>query len=112
MGITGTYSESSTYRSTLTNELPAIQIDLIIDRNDHAINLLELKFYNDEFLLSKTYAQELRRKRTVFRTNTKTKKQLFLTMITTFGLIPNEHSIGLMDKALTMDALFTSAPYP
>ena len=42
----------------------------------------------------------------VFRQATKTKKQLFYMMITTFGLKENQHSIGLIVKALTIDDLF------
>ena len=37
----------------------------------------------------------------------KTRKQVFLNLLTTFGLKHNEHSLGLIDKALTMNALFT-----
>lgn len=37
---------------------------------------------------------------------TKTKKQIFLTFLSSFPIVPNQHSIGLIDQALTMDALF------
>ena len=42
----------------------------------------------------------------VFKAATKTRKQVFLTMITTFGVKQNQHSLGLVDVALTMDDLF------
>lgn len=109
LGIGGVYSETSTYRSTATDNLAGIQIDLLIDRNDHIINLFEVKFYNTEFIISKTYAKELRTKMAIFKAKSKTRKQLFWTFITTFGLLPNEHSLGLLDKALTMDILFEDA---
>jgi uncharacterized protein len=106
LGISGVYAETSTYRSIATEEFPAIQIDLVIDRNDHVINLLEMKFYNDEFAVSPAYAKDLRAKKTIFKAMTKTKKQLFLTLISTFGLLANSNSIGLIDQDLTMDVLF------
>ena len=106
MGIGGIYSETSTYRSKKGKKLLGTQIDLLIDRNDRVINLIEVKFYNKEFILTKAYAKELRTKMSVFESNTKTRKQLFMTMLTTFGIIPNEHSLGLVDTALTMDILF------
>ena len=42
----------------------------------------------------------------VFKAKTKTKKTLFLTMITTYGIKENSHSISLVQKSLTMDILF------
>lgn len=44
---------------------------------------------------------------TPFKEITQTRKQVFLNLLTTFGLKQNEHSIGLIDKAMTMDVLFT-----
>lgn len=106
LGISGVYSESSSYRTKATEVLPGTQIDLVIDRNDQVINLVEVKFHNKEFTLTKSYAKELRTKMAIFESKTKTRKQLFMTMLTTFGILPNEHSIGLIDRALTMDLLF------
>ncbi len=106
LGISGVYSETSTYCSRAQDGKPGIQIDLLIDRNDHVINLFELKFYNAEFSISKAYAKELRTKMAVFKENTQTKKQLFYTLLTTFGLTANENSIGLINQILTMEILF------
>ena len=33
-------------------------------------------------------------------------REVLLNLLTTFGLKPNEHSLGLIDKAMTMDVLF------
>ncbi|MEZ4849294.1 MAG: ATP-binding protein [Bacteroidia bacterium] len=104
--IGGIYTEASTYISKGNEDLPGIEIDLLIDRNDQAINLCEFKFYKEEFILTKAYAEELRRKKAVFKAMTGTKKQLFLTLISTFPSIPNQHSIGLVDNALSMEVLF------
>ena len=35
---------------------------MLIDRNDQAINLLELKFYNTDFVMTKNYVEELQEK--------------------------------------------------
>lgn len=106
IGISGIYAETSTYRGPGSDGNPGAQIDLLIDRNDHVINLCEIKFYNTNFTVTKSYAQELRTKMAVFQNDTKTRKQLFWTLITTFGLNVNEHSIGWVDQVLTMDVLF------
>lgn len=104
--IGGIYTETSSFLFQGDQDRQGIQIDLLIDRNDHAINICELKFYNDKFIVNRTYAQNLRKKIATFSELTKTRKQVFLTLITTFGLTPNKHSIGLIDNDFTMDILF------
>jgi AAA+ ATPase superfamily predicted ATPase len=104
--IGGIYSEHSGFVFQGNEYLPGIQIDLLIDRNDQVINICEMKFYQKEFTISKSYAEQLRRKISIFSEATQTKKQIFLTMITTFGLLENKHSQGLIDNQLIMDVLF------
>jgi AAA+ ATPase superfamily predicted ATPase len=82
------------------------QIDLLIDRSDKSINICEMKFYNDKYAIDKSYAGELQRKLDVFKGKTNTKKTLYLTMITTYGLKENDYADQLVKKSLTMDALF------
>ncbi len=106
LGISGVYSNESGYILKGTKEQPGTQIDLLIDRDDRAINHCEMKFSSTEFLITKEYAQSLRTKKEIFRQATGTKKLLITTLITTYGLIPNEYSIGLVDKLVTADALF------
>jgi uncharacterized protein len=52
------------------------------------------------------YADELRIKMGVFKDVTKTQKAVFLTLITTLGLTPNDYAQSLVQNSLTMDALF------
>ena len=106
LSIGGVYSLSSSFSKKGTQTEKGTQIDLVLDRNDQTINLFEMKFYNKPFVLTKEYAQNLQSKMHVFEETTKTRKQLFLTMVTTFGITPNEHSIGLVDQVLTVDDLF------
>ena len=70
------------------------------------INLCEMKFSINEFSITKGYKEELWKKVQVFRSATNTKKTLFLTMITTYGVTTNEYKIGLVQNELTMDILF------
>jgi hypothetical protein len=79
---------------------------LLIDRQDNVISLCEVKFYNDELILTKANADNLRRKKSIFRHVTGTKKQIFMVLITTLGLVKNKHSLGLVDNVLDMNALF------
>lgn len=106
LGIDGIYSQTSTFTKKGTAIEKGTQIDLLIDRNDKVINIVEVKFYNTEFTISKSYANNLRDKIRVFQETTKTKKHIMLTLITTYGLKPNQHSLGLVENMLTLEDLF------
>ena len=109
LGISGVYALSSSFYKKGTATEKGTQIDLVLDRNDQVVNLFELKFYNEAFSISKTYAATLREKMSIFRKQTKTRKQLFWTLIATYGIQHNQHSLGLVDSVLDMNILFEGA---
>ena len=82
------------------------QIDLLIDRRDRVINICEIKFYFSEFTISEKYYKELRNKIEAFRTATSTRKNLYLTMLTTFGLKTNAYSMELVQNSIELKDLF------
>jgi uncharacterized protein len=106
LGIAGVYSMASSFLKKGTKTEKGTQIDLVLSRNDQIINLFEMKFYNQNFTVSKEYAQNLQSKKWIFEAETKTRKHLFLTLVTMFGITHNEHSLGLVDQVLTVDDLF------
>lgn len=106
LSIGGIYSETTSFYKKGTDADAGAQIDLIIDRNDQVINLFEIKFYNAPIEISKVFALNLRNKMGIFQQATKTRKQVFFNLISPFPLIPNKHSVGLIDRALTLDDLF------
>jgi len=57
------------------------------------------------FAIDKKYAANLGNKIDSFKTNTKTKKAIFLTMISTYGIANNQYA-GMVQNDLTMDILF------
>ncbi len=103
LGISGVQSEVFSWSGG--NDTERAQIDMVIDRADRVINLCEMKYSGDEFRIDKSYDGDLRRKTSVFASETKTKKTLHLTMVTTFGLAPNEYS-GRVQNVITMEDLF------
>lgn len=106
LGISGVYTQASTFFHPGTDEERGAQIDLVLDRNDQIINLFEIKFYNTEFSLSEADAKALRNQMWIFKEKTGTKKHLMIVLLTTFGMPHNKHSLGLIEKVLTMDDLF------
>jgi len=97
--------ESSWYRPGKGRDNGA-QIDLLIDRADHCINICEMKFSKKSFVIDKKYAADLQKRMVVFQETTDTKKTLFLTFITTYGLFDNDYKHQLSDAEITMEAFF------
>lgn len=106
LGISSVYTEISTWRSK--NAEKGAQIDLVIDRKDRIINLCEIKFTTAPYIISKTYAENLRHKVQTFKSESGTKKTVLLTFIAANGLTPNEYSMQLVHDSLDMNALFES----
>lgn len=106
LGINGIYSETSTWFKKGDEESSGTQIDLIIDRKDRVINLCEIKFSINSYEITKAYDLNLRNKIGAFKEHTKTKKAVFMTMITTFGLVKNQYARSIVQNELTMDDLF------
>lgn len=82
------------------------QIDLVIDRRDGVVNLCEIKYARAPYTLSAQYINHMNERMETFREKTKTRKALHLTMITTYGLKPNQYS-GMVQSEVIMDHLFT-----
>jgi uncharacterized protein len=106
LGISGVYSQTSNYYKKGTKTESGIQIDLLIDRNDKVINLCELKFYHNAWTLTRKDREAILEKITLFKSLTKTKKQVFFSAISTFGIKQNEYSLGCVDNTFSMDILF------
>jgi AAA+ ATPase superfamily predicted ATPase len=99
LGISGVQTAVSSWHS------PEAQIDLLIDRKDQVINLCEMKFSAYPFTIDKKTAESLRNKMGRFREATGSRKALFLTMITTYGLANSPHR-GMVQNDLDMEVLF------
>ncbi len=94
------------YQQKKESPFPGAQIDLLIDRRDATINLCEMNFSQSEFIIDSAYAKELRQKINVFRQVSGTRKNIFLTMVTTYGVIDNAYSQELQVITLTLKDLF------
>lgn len=83
------------------------QIDMLIDRADRVVNVCEIKFVKADFTIDKSYAKKLRNKLHLFsEVPTNKKKNLFLTMISTFGVTQNEYYQELVQAEVVLEDLF------
>jgi hypothetical protein len=107
LGISGVITSAHSWMTKGTEDHPGAQIDLIIDRNDNVVNLCEMKFCDSEYVITKNEDAKLRTRKALFKTVTKTRKSVYLTLVTTYGLLGNVYS-GNIQNIITMDDLFES----
>lgn len=82
------------------------QIDLLFDRDDDSITICELKYTTEPFAITKDYAHNLKNKMAVFKEKTRTKKQLFLALISAHGIKDTTYSDELVQGVVTLEDLF------
>ena len=107
LGIHGIITNEYSYVLKGNADQQGLQIDMIIDRADNCVNILEVKFYNTEYEVSETYGRQLLHKATIFQERTRLKKNVFITMLTVFGVKKNEHYLTAVTNQLLIDDLFT-----
>lgn len=90
LGISGIESSEFSWRSIETAS--GAQIDLLIDRRDDVINICEMKYTLEPFVIDADYEKNLIHKRELFRCETGTKKALLLTLVASEGVKKNVHS--------------------
>lgn len=99
LGIRGVQTSVASWQS------PEAQVDLIIDRKDQVVHLCEMKFSLAPFVITRAYSENLRRKISAFQTATGTKKAIFLTLVSTYGLAPGPYA-DMVQNDIRMEALF------
>ena len=104
LGISGVSSSEYAWRSKKSDV--GAQIDLLIDRKDDIINLCEMKYTENEFVIDAAYEDNLRHKEQIFITESGTKKAVQITLITSNGLKHNSHWQVVMHE-LTAKDLFS-----
>ena len=68
------------------------QIDLIINRKDNVVNMCEMKFYNEEFEVDKSYHLVLENRKKLLREKISKKATIHNTLVTTYGLKKRDYS--------------------
>jgi hypothetical protein len=79
--------------------------NMVIDRADNCINVCEIKFVMDKFVITKSYEESLRNKLYQFSQTIGKKKTLRLTLLSTYGLQQNSHS-GIVQNEIVLSDLF------
>ena len=103
LGIDRIHTEYYSWRSR--ESTPAAQIDLLIERADHIVNLCEIKYSKGQYAIDVKEESSLRNRISDFERETGLNAAVHLTLITTFGLKENIHSSEVVNIVL-LDDLF------
>lgn len=104
--ISGVFTTVSTLNIPKEDDHKGCQVDLLIDRQDDAINLCEMKFHSENFTINEDYHDKLRYKKHRFINFTKTKKRIIITMVTNHPVERNKWFLGTVDATVLLNDLF------
>lgn len=108
LGIESVYTEISTLNVQADDAQQGFQVDLILDRKDNSVNLIEMKFHATPYKIDKAEYYKLLERKQLFRDYTKTKKQLFITYITPHGLASGPWRQEVVDSEMTIEEILKS----
>ena len=101
LGISGIATSSSTWRSKDRTS----QVDLVIERADRLVNLVEIKFSKNQYVITNDYDLKLRNRMGQFQNETKTKYGVNYIFITTYG-VSNAYGYSIVGADIKLDDLF------
>lgn len=113
LGISGVLTECFSWTSNRKNDdcdnikKKNAQIDLIIKRADNVVNICEMKYCAEKFIIKKSYWDNLENKISAFRLENNYNGNIQLVMVTTFGLLKNKYSQQVLHQ-ITMEQLFNN----
>lgn len=84
---------------------PTVQIDIIIERADKIVNVCEVKYSQDEYLLDKEEYEKISRRRSTFIQETGLRHTPWITMITTEGIVRGKYT-DMIQSQIRLDDLF------
>ena len=108
LGISGMATEASSWRFVPQKDDPrkGTQIDLIIKRADKVVHLVEMKFSETPFVITKTYEKQLQERKSIFMEIMGISHGVIHTFISPMGLSKGLHS-SIVHSQLTAEDLFS-----
>lgn len=94
LGISGVRTEALEWHCEKDEEegIEGSQIDLLLARKDQIMDICEMKFSTDDYVLSASDEAKLRKKKSDLSRKTKTKSAVHFVLVTPYGLKENTHS--------------------
>ena len=105
LGISGILTRQYAWRSHSAQNKDDVQIDLLIERSDDAVNICEMKYSPDKYEISKEEHRKMLLRRDMFIEEQGLRGAAYLTFITTCGVVHNAYWNDIQSE-VTLDDLF------
>ena len=105
LGVSAVTSTEASWTLKGDESYSGAQIDLVITRSDNVVNLCEMKYYGDDYVVDKEEDRKMRHRITMINQTLSRKQTLFVVLITSFGLKQNAYS-SIFQQTITLDDLF------
>lgn len=105
LGINGILFNVYQFRQKESDGHKGLQIDMIIDRSDNCINIIEAKYYDGTFQMSASQALSLKNKVAGFIQASRTKKTIFITLISNEMVDKNMHYLSAVTNGIEVKQL-------
>ncbi len=106
LSIGGIVYNVRSWRAPLIKDKQGAQIDMIIDRADDVITMLEMKYTRAPFEINENYRSNLNNKITRLEEHIRNTKSVQLVMVSASGIENNQFS-DIVQNVVTLDQLFT-----
>ncbi|SFV58780.1 archaeal ATPase, fused to C-terminal DUF234 domain [hydrothermal vent metagenome] len=93
LGISGVETQSHYWNYIPNNKSRGVQIDMMLEHTNGSnnIDIIECKYHNQVFTITKAYREALIKKIEIFNEQTKFRYNIRLIFITAFGMVKNEY---------------------
>jgi uncharacterized protein len=105
LGISGITYNAFSFIDKGTAQSDGSQIDMVIERADNCINIVEMKYHNASYQLTKQEHGNLIKRINSFLKKTKSKKTIFTTLISPHGAIKNEYFLNIVTNEIRLTDL-------
>ena len=105
LGISGIMANIFSWHIKSSNYHPGVQIDLLIDRADNVVNICEMKYAPEGYAMTAASLKSLKTKIGVLRQYISPRKYISTVMVTSNGVIRNQHSSEI-PEFVNADQLF------
>lgn len=103
LGINGIMTECYSWTSTSVEK--GAQIDLVIKRADKVVNICEMKFSQEPYVITKQYWDNLQNKVAAFRAENKIRGPIQLVFVTANGLASGKYSSQIYHQVRVEDLI-------
>ena len=105
LGISGVVANAYAWVSPKKDDEEGAQIDLVIDRNDEVIDICEMKYTKDPYIVSDEESRKITHRLSRFIAETSTRKAVHLVLVSASGVVKNPNMFDFQN-ILTAEDLF------